>query len=67
MYCCGPPLGRAVRCYLSTGGNHKTKAIGRNSELKRLDSIYAFGLIWLALRFTSAGHRKILRDLFGSS
>ena len=43
-----PRLGRASHHYLSSGGNIKTKAVGRNSESKRLDSIYAWSYFgWL--------------------
>ena len=47
-----PRLGRASHHYLSSGGNIKTKAVGRNSESKRLDSIYGFGhiLVGFAIR-----------------
>ena len=36
MVAYSPRIGRASNHYLSSGGNHKTKAVGRNSESKRL-------------------------------
>jgi hypothetical protein len=63
-----PRLGRASHHYLSSGGCIKTKAVGRNSEFKRvrfyLRVRFLFGWLCDLRRHAS---EKDLSDLSGSS
>ena len=68
MVGCSPRLGRASHHYLSSSGNIKTKAVGRNSEPGEVRFYLAFVHILVGFAICDGwSSRKDTLDLLGSS